>query len=91
MWNGYKAGGFQGGKKLPYLRMAGELDKRISIDEELGVMAEWHDETHWNWFLQMRAKNVKTLDPSYCYPESWSLPFPKRLLALDKNHAEMRK
>lgn len=91
MQNGYRAGGFQGGKKLNYLNLASKLDERIESDEKLGVMAQWHDETHFNWYLQMKAKNIKVLDPSYCYPESWTLPFPKRLLALDKNHAVMRK
>lgn len=93
MRNGYKAGGFQGGKKLPYLRAASELDKRISSDESIGVMAIYHDETHWNWYLQMRAKNVKTLDPSYCYPEaSWAkgMPFVKRIMALEKDHKAIR-
>jgi hypothetical protein len=30
------------------------------------------------------------LDPRYCYPESWDLPFVKILVALDKDHAAMR-
>jgi len=33
----------------------------------------------------------KFLDPSYCYPESWNLPYEKKLLALDKNHQEIRR
>ena len=90
MRNGYKAGGFQGGRRLPYLRMSAELDKRIDTDEARGVMAEWHDETHLNWYLQMKAKNVKTLNPAYCYPESWNIPFSRKLLALDKNHKAIR-
>jgi hypothetical protein len=31
------------------------------------------------------------LDPSYLYPESWTLPFPRRILALDKDHAAIRR
>lgn len=91
MRNGYKAGGFQGGKTDRYLEASEVIASRIKLDEEIGVMAQWHDETHWNWFLQMKAKNIKVLDPSYCYPESWSLPFRKRLLALDKDHKAIRK
>lgn len=31
------------------------------------------------------------LSPAYCYPQSWRLPFPRKIIALDKNHAAMRK
>jgi histo-blood group ABO system transferase len=37
------------------------------------------------------------LTPSYCYPESvklnptsWNIPFEPKILALEKNHAEVR-
>lgn len=86
----YKAGGFQGGQRDVYLIACNTLSRRISEDEKNGVMAEWHDETHWNWYLKVAAGYTKVLDPSYCYPESWKLPFQKRLLALDKDHAALR-
>ncbi len=36
-------------------------------------------------------KPTKILDPSYCCIEWWiDCPFGRRLLALDKNHSEMR-
>lgn len=66
-----------------------EIMKNNIIDDSIrGVMAEWHDESHWNKFLSTRK--VKELNPSYCYPESWKLPFPKLLLALDKDHSVIR-
>lgn len=86
----YMAGGFQGGETGSYLEACNVLNARIQDDEKRGVMAEWHDETHWNWYLKTLAVHRKVLDPSYCYPESWKLPFSKRLLALDKNHAHIR-
>lgn len=91
-WNGYKAGGFQGGKREIYLEACNILHARINDDDGRGVMAEWHDETHWNWYLQTLAKNIKTLDPSYCFPEAkwFAGSFTKRIVALDKNHAEIR-
>lgn len=92
-WKGYCAGGFQGGKKEEYLKACNILNARIAEDERREVMAEWHDETHWNWFLKSTAKNVKKLSPSYCFPEAaWAknLPFEKKLVALDKNHKEVR-
>lgn len=91
---GYCAGGFQGGKRETYLEACNILNARIQDDETRSVMAEWHDETHWNWYLKTLAINPKILDSGYCYPEApWAkgMPFVKRIMALDKNHAEMRK
>jgi hypothetical protein len=87
---GYYAGGFQGGKTKSYLDACNVLHARINDDLSRDIMAEWHDESHWNWYMKIEARNFRVLDPSYCYPESWSLPFEKKLLALDKNHKEVR-
>lgn len=86
--NKYYAGGFQGGKTGVYLNACEQMDFLIKMDEENGVMACWQDESHWNRYLC--NKNPKELSPSYCYPESWRLPFPKKILALDKEHDKMR-
>ncbi len=88
--HGYCAGGFQGGSKEKYLNACEILSDRIDDDLSSGVMAPWHDESHWNALLKITDLNIKTLSPSYCYPESWPLPFEKKLLALDKNHKEIR-
>ncbi|MFI5404912.1 MAG: hypothetical protein ACHQ1D_00215 [Nitrososphaerales archaeon] len=90
---GYMAGGFQGGSRSEYLEACCVLRARIDSDEMRGVMAEWHDETHWNWYLKTLAKNILTLDCSYCYPEAkWfnGTGFTRRIVALDKNHDKMR-
>jgi hypothetical protein len=87
---GYYAGGFQGGKTKSYLHACNVLHARINDDLSRDVMAEWHDESHWNWYMKAEARNFNALDPSYCYPESWDMPFEKKLLALDKNHKEVR-
>ena len=86
----YKAGGFQGGSKRSYLELCQLLSERIEMDENSGVMAQWHDETHFNWYLKTMVKNYKVLTPSYCYPESWKIPFQRKILALDKNHNAIR-
>ena len=84
----YYAGGFQGGTNKGFLNLAKYLNVLIQDDEKKGIMAEWHDESHLNaWLSGFRCHE---LSPSYCYPESWKLPFPKKILALDKNHAEIR-
>jgi len=42
-----------------------------------------------NRYFHEKTPTVQ-LSPSYCYPESWSLPFDKKLLALNKNHNQIR-
>ena len=84
----YYAGGFNGGSSEEFLSMAQAIQKNVDIDAFNGVMALWHDESHMNrYFIDHPPK---TLSPSYCYPESMNLPFEKKLLALDKNHKEIR-
>lgn len=84
----YYAGGFWGGTRTAILDMVTTLATCINLDSERGITAVWHDESHLNRYLCSRPP--LELSPSYCYPESWDLPFEKKLLALDKNHAEVR-
>lgn len=86
----YYAGGFNGGSSTEFLKMSETLSNNIQKDLKLhNIIAEWHDESHMNrYFHENRPTTI--LSPSYCYPERWSLPFEKKLLALDKNHNLMR-
>jgi histo-blood group ABO system transferase len=86
----YYAGGFNGGSE--FLEMARTLRTWVDQDEAKGIVAKWHDESHMNRYFYEHPPTV-ILSPAYCFPEaSWSsrLPFPKKLLALEKNYAEMR-
>jgi histo-blood group ABO system transferase len=47
----YFAGGFNGGSKNGFLKMAKEIDKNIDIDFNNGVVAIWHDESHMNRYF----------------------------------------
>jgi histo-blood group ABO system transferase len=85
----YFAGGFNGGTSFEYLKMAKIISENIEKDLEKGIIAVWHDESHMNRYF-IDNKPTKILSPSYCYPESVDIPFEKRLLALDKNHKEVR-
>lgn len=85
----YFAGGFNGGKAANFLKMASTIKQRIDDDEKNGIIAVWHDESHMNKYLSQNPPTI-ALSPSYCYPESWNIPFTKRLLALDKDHHELR-
>lgn len=86
----YYAGGFNGGSSNKFLEMSEQINKNIDIDLQNGIIAIWHDESHLNKFFTKNKPTV-VLSPSYCYPESWSLNYDKKLLALDKNHEEIRK
>jgi len=85
----YFAGGFNGGTAAGYLELAENCKTMIDDDAKKGLIAVWHDESYMNKYFS-RNPPANVLSPSYCYPESANLPFKKRLLALDKNHHEMR-
>lgn len=91
----YFAGGVQGGKATVYLSACTAMDINIKTDEKNGVLAQWHDETHWNKLLSENTCNVLT--PEYCMVEEpekralWRIDHLKpRILALAKNHKEIR-
>ncbi len=85
----YFAGGFYGGARDSFLQILKTNIANIDDDLSRGVVAVWHDESHWNRYCIDHPPTV-ILSPSYCYPENWNLPYPKKLLALDKDHAKIR-
>jgi histo-blood group ABO system transferase len=86
----YFAGGFYGGKREEFFKLIHQTREQIAKDEAKNFIAVWHDESHLNRYF-IDHKPTLVLSPAYCYPENWKLPYEKKLLALDKNHAEMRK
>jgi histo-blood group ABO system transferase len=86
----YFAGAFYGGKREEFFKLLKTVNEKIAQDEAKNVIAKCHDESHLNRYF-IDHKPTLVLSPSYCYPESWQLTYPKKLLALDKNHKEMRK
>jgi len=87
----YWAGGFNGGSFNDFMTMSKEISKRVDEDGRSGIVAVWHDESHLNAYLSENKDNVKTMTPAYCYAENLNLPFHKKIIALVKNHAEVRK
>jgi len=85
----YYAGGFNGGNKDHFINMSKIIKDKIYDDLSRNIIAIWHDESHLNRYAIDKPPTV-ILDPGYCYPESASLPFRKRLIALDKDHEFMR-
>lgn len=88
----YVAGGVQGGAIEAFLDAAGTCAQAIEADLLDGVIAVWHDESHWNRFVNSRPE-ITVFGPEYCWPESSPAPESigaPRILALDKDHHEMR-
>jgi histo-blood group ABO system transferase len=86
----YFAGGFNGGRAGAFLETARAVRDMVDDDGRRGLVAVWHDESYLNRVFCDRTPSLM-LSPSYCYPESAVLPLPPRLLALDKQHAELRR
>lgn len=94
----YYAGGFQGGSANAFLKMCKELDDKIDDDHKRGVIAEHNDESHMNCYLWSHPEVEKReLTPQYCMVQqeylrkNWKIDhLPVSIIALDKNHAEMR-
>ena len=90
----YFAGGFYGGTTQEFIKMADIITRNILIDiEKQNYIAVWHDESHLNRYFIDNTPSI-ILDRSYCYPENGEQKgYPTcsaKLLALDKNHKEMR-
>jgi histo-blood group ABO system transferase len=86
----YFAGGFYGAEREAFLHILQTNLRHIEDDLKRGIIAVWHDESHWNRYC-IDFPPTLILTPSYCYPEEWGLPYEKRLIALDKDHAAFRK
>lgn len=84
----YYAGGFQGGETKTYIEAVKTMRNNIQTDLDNWITAVWHDESHWNKYL---SENTFTeLTPAHCYPQGANLPFEQKIIALNKNHNEVR-
>jgi len=89
----YYAGGFNGGSTKRFLEMAEVLADRVTKDLDNGVIALWHDESQMNRYLIDNPPTL-SLTPSYCFAEEHmgnpSYPYDPKIIALKKNHNELR-
>ena len=85
----YKCGGFNGGTSKEFLQMSQILSQNIIEDYKNDIIAEWHDESHFNRYM-LDHPPTKVLSPSYCFGEGYPLPFEPKLVALEKNKDELR-
>ncbi|MEK7202853.1 MAG: family 6 glucosyltransferase [Patescibacteria group bacterium] len=81
----YYSGGINGGETKSFLNIIEMLNNNINEDYKNKIIAVWHDESHWNWYLNNHPDMVKNISPSYCYPEGASLPFEQKMLVRDKD------
>jgi histo-blood group ABO system transferase len=85
----YFCGGFFGGEREAFLDIVRTTSERVDEDLANDIVAVWHDESHWNRYCIDYPPTV-ILNPSYCFPQGSKLPFVPRLIALNKNHQDMR-
>lgn len=85
----YYAGAFQGGKRESYMSIIKKLANDIDIDYSKGIIALWHDESHWNKYLAFNPP-TKILSPAYCYGDGWNIPFDKKILSVRKDEKALK-
>jgi len=85
----YFCGGSWGGSKSSVLNMCEELEGRICHDIDQNYMAEFHDESHINWYGANRVH--EELEPSYCYEQSYKFLYKvsPKIIAVNKNKNEV--
>jgi hypothetical protein len=54
----YFCGGFFGGNHLLFMQMAVQLRDHIQLDMDNGVVADWHDESHLNWYFWKNPPDI---------------------------------
>ena len=89
----YYAGGFNGGSTKEFLKMSEVIADRVTKDLEKDVIALWHDESHMNRYLIDNPPTL-SLTPTYCFAEEQignkDYPYQPKIIALKKNHSELR-
>ena len=76
---------FNGGVASEYMAMIDELEMRVRKDLNNDIIAVYHDESHLNKYATEHLNEIKILSPSYGYIEGMGLPFPQKIIMLNKN------
>lgn len=85
----YFCGGFYGGATQEFLKLCKVTKDNIDTDLARGFVAVFNDESHINRYF-IDNPPTRVLSPSYCHFENWKSPYPKKVLALDKECAKTR-
>lgn len=54
----YRGGSLMGGERERFIDICEYLAKNINDDAKDGIVAVWHDESHWNWFISGNEHTV---------------------------------
>jgi len=63
----YFCGGIWWGLRDEFVSLCHVLSERVEIDENKGVEAVWHDESHLNWWATQETPGFES--PRYCHAE----------------------
>lgn len=102
----YFAGGFLGGTRGAFLSLCKTMSENIRADLHKNIIAIWHDESHWNRYCINHPPTVvltpsyvypsgisaeqATNNPCDGEYSAELFKCPKKIVALSKNHAELR-
>jgi hypothetical protein len=87
----YVCGGVQGGTRQRYLTAITEIYTNIEIDLKNEIIAKWHDESHWNKYVNQNIEQTVIFGREFCWPEHWVTTLnPGKIIALKKNHSATR-
>lgn len=82
----YLSGSIAGGKREKFLAMAKTIAENVLIDEEYGIIARFHEESHLNKYFINHPPD-KILSPEFVYPEKLTLrPRWTRRIILTLDH-----
>lgn len=79
----YYQGGMNGGRMKEYICLIEECDLQIRKDEENGIVACSHDESHINKYLLSRC--IKLVGTQYGCPQEWAEASTAKIIFRDKN------
>ena len=68
-FDSYVTGAVQGGLTNQYLKACKEMVKNIDLDEGNGIVAKYHDQSHWNKYFRNHKSKFKLLSENYCCSE----------------------
>ena len=86
----YVHGAIWFGKRIPFLNMCSQLEKNVEEDYGKKIIAEWHDESHLNWFYSYKNGSVLSSRYSGYKPYKYLETFKPIIFTVEKNATEMR-
>lgn len=86
----YVCGGFNGGRSAYFLNMARDLSYNIEQDLNNGIIAIWHDESHFNRYFNLNNNIFSILPSTFAWPKNKSTALHVFISILDKhNHINL--